>query len=133
MLPSRGAAVREFSLIFLYVVTYGRFDLSQGFFVLGVHQNLLRLRSKGDLIYAIDPKGKHLIVTEAGLKLMAIRDETGKERVIVRLITEGKWRHDPIRKDGDKGYAVWRMNAAGKPRCTNHDSIDLAVKKALDL
>jgi len=88
---------------------------------------------KDDLIYALDPKGAHLISTDAGLKLMSIRDERGKERVIVRLITEGTWKHDPIRQTGKGGYAVWRMNAAGKPRCTNHDSVEAAVKKALDL
>lgn len=88
---------------------------------------------KDDLIYAIDPKGAHLISTDAGLKLMSIRDERGKERVILRLITEGTWKHDPIRQTAKGGYAVWRMNAAGKPRCTNHDTLEGAIKKALDV
>lgn len=88
---------------------------------------------KDDLVYALDPKGAHLIVSDAGLKLMSIRDETGKERVLVRLITEGTWKHDPIKQTAKGGYAVWRMNAAGKPRCTNHDTMEAAVNKALDL
>ena len=88
---------------------------------------------KEDLIYAIDPKGAHLIINDAALKLLSIRDETGKERVLVRLISNGKWKHDPIKQVGKGGYAVWRMNAAGKPRCTNHDTMEAATKKALDL
>ncbi|WP_342152276.1 DEAD/DEAH box helicase family protein [Methylorubrum sp. SB2] len=88
---------------------------------------------KDDLVYALDPKGKHLIKNDASVKLMSIRDETGKERVLVRLITEGKWKYDPIREGTRDGFSVWRINAAGKPRCTHHDTMEAAVRKALDL
>ncbi|RYZ65056.1 MAG: hypothetical protein EOP09_14900 [Proteobacteria bacterium] len=48
---------------------------------------------KNDLIVAIDPKGKHLLGTDAGKKLLSIRDERGKQRVLLRFVTEGKsWR-----------------------------------------
>ncbi len=88
---------------------------------------------KGDLIYAIDPKGEHLIKNDAALKLMSIRDESGKERILVRLISKGKWKHDPIREDGKGGFSVWKLGPTGKPRCTHHDTMEEAVKKALDL
>ena len=52
---------------------------------------------------------------------------------MARCLTEGKWRHDPVKQTAKGGYAVWRMNAAGKPRCTNHDTMEAAVRKALDL
>lgn len=88
---------------------------------------------KGDLIFALDPKGAHLIVEAAGRKLLTIRDERGKQRVLVRLITEGRWSHDPIKKLGDGGYSLWRVNSASQLRCTHHVTVADVVKKSLDL
>jgi type III restriction enzyme len=88
---------------------------------------------KGDLIYALDPKGDHLIHKDAGRKLLNIRDETGKERVIVRLITEGRWDSDPIKPKGGGGYSVWRISSAGKLRCTHHATPEQTIEKCLDL
>ena len=88
---------------------------------------------KDDLVYAIDPKGEHLIRNDAAVKLMSIRDESGKERILVRLISKGKWKYDPIREDGKNGFSVWKLGPAGKPRCTHHATMEAAVRKALDL
>jgi len=69
---------------------------------------------RDDQIIAIDPKGEHLIYNDAGRKLLSIRDENGKQRVLVRLITEGKWAYDPIKPTAKEGYSVWRMNSSGQ-------------------
>lgn len=89
---------------------------------------------KDEKVFVIDPKGEHLIAADAGRKLMAIRDERGRQRVLVRLITAHKWTYDPIRltqKVG--GYTVWRMTNSGQVRGTWHKSHSDAIKKALDV
>ena len=88
---------------------------------------------KGELIYVLDPKGDHLIGKDAGLKLLSIRDEKGRQRVVVRLITEGRWSYDPIKKLGPDGYSAWRITSAGRPRCTHHKTPEDTVRKCLDL
>lgn len=88
---------------------------------------------KNELIFAIDPKGKHLIASEAARKLMSIRDEKGKQRVLVRLVTEGRWSYEPIRQIGPAGFSVWRVSSSGLLRCTHHENAGAAIKKCLDL
>jgi type III restriction enzyme len=87
----------------------------------------------GGVAYALDPKGKHLIMEDAGRKLLAIRDERGNEFVQVRLITEGRWQADPIKQTSPGGYSVWRLSRAGKVRCTHHATVEGAVRKAVEL
>lgn len=87
---------------------------------------------KDDKIYALDPKGDHLILKDAGHKLMNIRDERGRQRVIVRLITEGRWSHEPIKKLASGGYSVWRITGAGHLRCVHLKTSVEAVTKCLE-
>jgi type III restriction enzyme len=88
---------------------------------------------KKELVFALDPKGDHLITKDAGLKLLNIRDEKGRQRVVVRLITEGRWTHDPIKKLGGGGFSVWRLNSSGKTRCTHHMTPKETVEKCLEI
>lgn len=88
---------------------------------------------KGDKIVAIDPKGGHLLQSDAGRKLLAIRDERGRQRLLVRFVTQGRWTHDPIRKTASEGFSVWRMNTSGQVRCTHHRTVDEAVKKCAEI
>lgn len=87
---------------------------------------------KENRIYAIDPKGGFLLQGDAGKKLLAIRDERGNQRVVVRFITAGQWSYETMKQQSDRGFSVWRMNNAGQIRCTNHASINDAVAKALE-
>jgi type III restriction enzyme len=87
----------------------------------------------GGVAYALDPKGKHLIMEDAGRKLLAIRDERGNEFVQVRLITEGRWQADPIKQTSPGGYSVWRLSRASKVRCTHHVTVESALRKAVEL
>lgn len=88
---------------------------------------------KDELIYAIDPKAKHLLAADATRKLLSIRDEKGKQRVLVRLISEGRWTYEPIKQVGPNGWSVWRMTTSGQLRCTHHTTAEEAVHKALDM
>jgi hypothetical protein len=88
---------------------------------------------KDDLFYAIDPKGDHLIQKDAARKLLNIRDEFGRQRVVVRLVTEGEWDADPIKPRGGGGYSVWRITSGAQLRCTHHATAEDAVRKCLDL
>ncbi len=88
---------------------------------------------KDGKVFALDPKGGFLLQTEAGRKLLAIRDENGQQRVLVRFLTEGTWSSETMKQTGKTGTAVWRMTNAGQVRCTNHATIKDAVAKALDL
>lgn len=85
---------------------------------------------KDGFIFAIDPKGAHLIGKDAGHKLMDIRDEKGARRVIVRLITEGKWTDTQTRTNLD-GYTVWSVSKASKPKPRYCVSIPDAINAAL--
>jgi len=68
------------------------------------------------MVFAIDPKGGHLLAKDAWRKLMDIRDEKGQRRVLVRLISAGKW-NDAIQQVGTKGFTVWStVKTTGKLR-----------------
>jgi type III restriction enzyme len=64
-------------------------------------------------IVAIDTKGEHLIVEDAGRKLFNIRKIGSGADVIVRLVTLGEWNRDIERVDVS-GYTVWSIKN-GKP------------------
>ncbi|RVG80655.1 hypothetical protein CN221_37285 [Sinorhizobium meliloti] len=88
---------------------------------------------KDKKIIAIDPKGGFLLQTEAGRKLLAIRDEKGQQRILVRFITEGTWSAETMKQTHNSGFSVWRMTTTGQIRCTNHGDVAGAVRKALEL
>lgn len=87
---------------------------------------------KGEIIFALDPKGKHLIKNDSGIKLLNIRDEKGTRRVLVRLITIGKWSDPDTRKD-TKGFTVWTISNTGKPKPHYCATVETAVSVALKL
>jgi len=82
-------------------------------------------------IYAIDPKADHLIATAATRKLLDIRDERGRQKLIVRLMTEGKWAAEPAKRLSPGGYTLWSLRA-GIVRTKHFPSIDKAVEGMLD-
>ena len=85
---------------------------------------------KDDVIVAIDPKGEHLITKDSGIKLLNIRDERGKRRVVVRLITHGKWT-DPKQQTSPKGFTVWSISNAGKPKPRYCETLEDAVRASI--
>lgn len=86
---------------------------------------------KDGLVFALDPKGGHLLAKDAWRKLLDIRDDKGQRRVLVRLISEGKW-NDAIQKVGPKGFTVWStVKSTGRLRAKNVATATEAVEAAL--
>jgi type III restriction enzyme len=81
------------------------------------------------VIFALDTKGDHLIDKDAGRKLLNIRDEHSKQKVIVRLFTEGKWT-DTKTKTSAEGFTVWSIRS-GQIRGRNFPTIAKAIEAAL--
>lgn len=82
-------------------------------------------------VFAIDPKGPHLLRNDAGRKTMNIASSKGGPKIISRLISEGKWT-DELKSDGPGGYTVWRWDPVTSAIKRRHFSTaDLAVGAAL--
>ena len=69
---------------------------------------------------------------DAGRKLLDIRDEKGQRKVLVRLITAGKW-NDQVQKIGTTGYTVWSVfkstaKLRARPVQTVAEAISVALK-----
>jgi type III restriction enzyme len=63
-------------------------------------------------IVAIDTKGDHLIVEDAGRKLFHIDAVSPGPKVSIRLVTEGHWdvvNGTPSKAKGKSGYTVWNL------------------------
>jgi type III restriction enzyme len=86
---------------------------------------------KDTSVFAIDPKGKMLLMSEAGRKLLSIYQDGGGPSLLVRLITAGRW-SDSLKQIGAKGFTVWDMTRAGKirgrHRATVRDAVNLAIQ-----
>jgi type III restriction enzyme len=72
------------------------------------------------MVVAIDTKGKHLLAEDSRRKLFEIDGTGERSRIVLRMISEGKWHLAPggqVGKHGPSGYTVWswangRLNAA---------------------
>jgi type III restriction enzyme len=63
-------------------------------------------------IVAIDTKGDHLIVEDAGRKLFHIEAVAPGPKVSIRLVTKGHWTVAnglPSKDKGKSGYTVWTL------------------------
>jgi type III restriction enzyme len=63
-------------------------------------------------VVAIDTKGDHLIVEDAGRKLFHIRPVAPGPTVSIRLVTEGHWKvvnGQPTKEKGKTGFTVWAL------------------------
>jgi type III restriction enzyme len=88
---------------------------------------------KDGLIFAVDPKGGHLLAKDAWRKLLNITDEKGNRKVLVRLISAGKW-NDQLQEVGPKGkgFTVWSVfKSTGKLRARYAATVTEAVEIAL--
>lgn len=86
---------------------------------------------KDDVVFCLDPKGEHLIASDAGRKLLDIRDENDQRKVIVRLFTKGKWR-DEKTQETVEGFTVWYLGRGGKIRKQHCGNPAEAVAAALN-
>lgn len=84
-------------------------------------------------ILAIDTKGDHLIVEDAGRKLFHIEAVGSGPKVSIRLVTEGIWGVSnglPNKQKGKAGYTVWMLKQ-GKLHATPCQNVESAVKACL--
>jgi len=85
----------------------------------------------GDDVVAVDTTGDHLLKEKTARKLLAIAPAKGQVgRLLVRLVSEGKWTPAVDRVDSE-GYTVWGRKQDGSLRPTHVDSIGAAVERAL--
>lgn len=80
-------------------------------------------------IIAIDTKGDHLIVEDAGKKLFHVTKIGKGPDLIIRLVTRGKW-NESIEKIDKAGYTVWSLKN-GKPHPNHADNVTDAVQLCL--
>jgi type III restriction enzyme len=86
---------------------------------------------KGKDVFALDTTGGHLLKDKTGRKLLAIAPAkaTGG-RLMVKLVSEGKWNTDVEQEDSD-GYTVWGLKQDRSLRATHVDSVAAAVSRSL--
>lgn len=86
----------------------------------------------GDDIFAIDPKGVHLVPEAAARKLLHLRPPVGgKTSLYVRLVSEGKWSADPVELQSDEGYTLWSTKDDASRRATHFDDLDELVARCV--
>lgn len=86
---------------------------------------------KGKDVFALDTTGGHLLAEKTGRKLLAISPpKRGSGRLLVRLISPGKW-NPQVEQEDTIGYTVWGQKPDGKLRATYAESVEAAVQSAL--
>ncbi|GGG06938.1 DEAD/DEAH box helicase family protein [Paenibacillus aceti] len=80
-------------------------------------------------IVAIDTKGDHLIVGDAGRKLLDLKKYGNGPEIKIRLVTEGRW-NTHIQKEENVGFTVWVLKN-GRAFPLYCESVNEAVKKCL--
>jgi len=86
---------------------------------------------KKQTVFALEPKGQHLLNEDAGRKLLAISQIGRGARVIVRIIAQGTWK-DATEQTDVEGFTVFRLKD-GKPFALPCKDIECAVLRALTL
>lgn len=87
---------------------------------------------KGDDVFAIDTTGGHLLKDKTGRKLLSIEPAKGAAgRLIVRLVSEGKW-NAAVEQEDSAGFTIWGRKQDNTLRATYVDTTDEAVTRSLD-
>lgn len=85
----------------------------------------------GDDIFALDPKGGHLLPEAATRKLLHVRAPSGGDSSLhVRLVSEGTWTADLHNISAD-GFTMWSIKDDGTRRATKFDDLDKLVEKCV--
>jgi len=86
---------------------------------------------KGKDVFAIDTTGGHLLKEKTGRKLLSIKAaKRTAGRLIVRLVSEGKWNSD-VEQEDTTGFTVWGRKQDDSLRATHVESIGAAVERAI--
>lgn len=74
---------------------------------------------KGRHVFAVDTTGEHLLEDKLGRKLLAIDPHSkAKVRLVVRLVSAGRWNPQPQRESGE-GFTVWSLGHANVLQATH--------------
>jgi type III restriction enzyme len=84
---------------------------------------------KGHTVFALDTKGQHILADEASRKLLDIEQVGRGSKVVIRLISEGKWTGLDAKRD-ERGFTVWTMRA-GRPLPITCDDVHEAVARSI--
>lgn len=85
---------------------------------------------KDNLVFAIDPKAGMLVQHDAGRKLLDVRDGDGKRKLLVRLISAGRF-NDQAQRTGPKGFTLWTWKSGrlkAKAVATAGEAVTAALK-----
>jgi type III restriction enzyme len=86
---------------------------------------------KGKDVFAIDTTGGHLLKEKTGRKLLSIRTaKPSVGRLIVRLVSEGKWNSD-VEQEDTAGYTVWGRKQDDSLRAIHVESLEAAVSRSV--
>ena len=86
---------------------------------------------KDGVVFALDPKAPLLLAKDAGRKLLNIQDERKQRKVLVRLISRGKW-SEQLTQTSASGYTVFSAySSTGKPKAKHVPTVEAAVAAAL--
>jgi type III restriction enzyme len=86
---------------------------------------------KGKDVFAIDTTGGHLLKDKTGRKLLSIEpSKPTSGRLVVRLVSAGKWNPD-VEQEDSAGYTVWGRKQDNSLRATYVDSVEAAVERSL--
>lgn len=84
-----------------------------------------------DDVFAIDTTGGHLLQEKTGRKLLSIEPaKSSNGRLIVRLVSEGRWNVD-VQQEDPAGYTVWGRKQDGNLRTSHVDTVEAAVSRSL--
>ena len=87
---------------------------------------------KGDVVYALDTTGEHILKEKLGRKLLAVEPHPkAKSRLTVRLISRGRWNEQPQREAAE-GFTVWALGHANALTPIHAATIGDAVAAALE-
>ena len=85
----------------------------------------------GNTIFALDPKGGHILAKDAWRKVLSIQKGAKGPRVLTRLISEDKWTDEP-KQNGKGGFTVFTWDTAvGKLKAKHYADVENAVRGAL--
>lgn len=87
---------------------------------------------RGNTVFAIDTTGQHLLEEKTGRKLLSIKSKRGGQRLIVKLVSEGRWHvAQKIELLGKEGYTVWHLRQDRNLGFKHFDSIRDTVKECV--
>lgn len=85
----------------------------------------------GNTIFALDPKGGHILAGQAWRKVLSVQKGAKGPRVLTRLISEDNWTDEP-KQIGKGGFTVFTWDTTvGKLKSKHYTDVDKAVRGAL--